>query len=157
MPLTARDVMETRVITVSPDDPLLAVQRLFVDSEINGAPVVDESGRVLGVISTSDLLRAVTDEHDSARSQPAYFREIIEFSGPDWTNAPEDFQDRLHELTAGEFMTDGVVWVEAAATIPEVARAVRENRVHRVLVVEDGVLRGIISTFDLVELLEKSV
>ena len=63
---TARDVMQTYLISVNPETPLLEVHRLFVDEEINGAPVVDETGRLLGVISSVDLLRAVEEEHDAS-------------------------------------------------------------------------------------------
>lgn len=155
MPLFARDVMQTDVITVSPDEPLLGVQRLFVEEEIGGAPVVDDAGRVVGMISSVDVLRAVSEEHDSARTGSTYFRELLEFSGPDWIADSEDFQDRLREMSASDAMTDGVVTVEIDAPVPEVARTLRENHVHRVLVVDQERLVGIVSTFDLVGLLEK--
>ena len=45
MPLTARDIMQSQVITVSSLDPVHVVQRLFFEEEIHGAPVVDEEGR----------------------------------------------------------------------------------------------------------------
>ena len=155
MALTARDIMETRVITLSPNDPLSNVHRLFSDEEIHGAPVVDDEGRVLGIITSMDLLRAASDEHESARGDPSYFRELFEISGPDWEEAPEGFLERLRERVTGEFMTEDVACVGVDATIPEIARTLRGNRIHRVLVVEDEVLQGIITTFDLVGLLEK--
>jgi predicted transcriptional regulator len=147
--------METRVITLSPSDPLSNVHRLFCDEEIHGAPVVDDEGRVLGIITSMDLLKAASDEHESARGDPSYFRELFEISGPDWEEAPEGFLDRLRERVTSEFMTEDVAYVGVDATIPEVARTLRANRIHRVLVVEDEVLQGIITTFDLVGLLEK--
>jgi CBS domain-containing protein len=147
--------MQTYVVTVSPEEPLLDIHRLFVEEEIHGAPVVDEQDRVLGVISSSDLLRAVSEEHETVRATPSYLRDFLEFSGPDWSSAPEDFQDRLRERVASEAMTDGVVTVALDAPVAEIAGAMRQNKVHRVLVLEDGVLRGIISSFDLVALLEK--
>jgi len=155
MPLFARDVMQTDVITVSPDEPLLGVQRLFVEEEIGGAPVVDDAGRVVGMIASVDVLRAVSEEHDSARMDSTYFRELLEFSGPDWIAGSEDFQDRLREMTASDAMTDGVVTVDVDAPVPAVARTMRENHIHRVLVVDQERLVGIVSTFDLVGLLEK--
>ena len=155
MALTARDIMETRVITLSPSDPLSNVHRLFCDEEIHGAPVVDDEGRVLGIITSMDLLKAASDEHESARGDPTYFRELFEISGPDWEEAPEGFLDRLRERVTSEFMTEDVACVGVDATIPEIARTLRGNRIHRVLVAEDEVLQGIITTFDLVGLLEK--
>ncbi len=155
MTLTARDVMQSHVITVSPESPLLDVQRLFVEEEINGAPVVDDAGRLLGVVSTRDLLRATADEHDTAASETRYFRDELEFSGPDWGSVLEDFQDRLAERSVSEVMTSGSVAVSPSARIAEIAALMRRERVHRVLVAENGLLVGIISSFDLVALLEK--
>lgn len=151
---TTRDVMQGSVVTVGPDDPLLSVHRLFVQQEISGAPVVDETGRLLGVVSATDLLRGVEEEHDTAATEPRYLRDYMEFSGPDWADTPEDFQDRLAERTVAEVMTPGGVSVTPDTPVPDLAKTMRQNRVHRVLVLEGETLVGIVSTFDLVGLLE---
>jgi CBS domain-containing protein len=57
MPTTAADLMTRAVVSVGPDTPLLEVYRLFVSEQIHGAPVMDEEERLIGVISSSDLLR----------------------------------------------------------------------------------------------------
>ena len=152
---TARDVMQTYVVKVSPDDPLSTVERLFFEEGIHGAPVVDEEGRVKGVITTTDLLRAVAEEHDVSPSQPAYLREDLDVSHFTWGRAPGDYKERLSELTVGDYMTDGAVTVRPDTAVTQIARTLRENQIHRVLVVEDGLLRGIVSSFDLVALLER--
>ena len=77
MATTARDVMQTQVISLAPNDPLSNVLRLFFEEEIHGAPVLDDSGCVLGIITSMDLLRAASDEHQTARGDPAYFRELL--------------------------------------------------------------------------------
>lgn len=156
MPTTARDIMQTPVITVSPEEPLTNVQRLFFEEEINGAPVVDDEGRVLGMITSMDLLRAVAEVHDTAPGPTSYLRDLLEFSSGDWKHATPGIQDQLGEVATSEIMTEGVISVGPDAAVPEVARTLRENNVHRVLVVEDGILRGIISTFDLVAMVEKA-
>jgi CBS domain-containing protein len=155
MARTARDVMQTYLISVNPETPLLEVHRLFVDEEITGAPVVDETGRLLGVISSVDLLRAVDEEHDAASAGSRHFRDILEFSGPDWQEGPDDFQDRLGERTVSDAMTRGGITVTPEATISDVAATLRKHRIHRVFVVDGEQLCGVISTFDLVALLEK--
>lgn len=156
MPTTARDVMQSHLVTVSPESPLIEVHRLFVDEEIGGAPVVDDEGRLVGVISSMDLLRAVEEEYDSAAVEQNYFRDFLEFSGPDWTRSPEDFQDRLAEERVEDRMTRSPATVAPETPIAEVAARMRQSRIHRVFVVEDGVLRGLLSTFDLMALLEKA-
>jgi hypothetical protein len=89
------------------------------------------------------------------RQSPTALRDTLEFSGPDWHHELEDFQDRLGELRVEDAMTRGVISVAPEDAVAEVARKMREERVHRVLVMEKEVLAGIISTFDLVALLER--
>lgn len=151
---TAAQIMETHLISVSPDAPLLDVHRLFVEEEISGAPVVDDQGNLVGVISSSDLLRAVEEEHDTAVVETDYFRSELPYSGPDWTTAPEDFQDRLRERRAAEVMTAEVITVPSDTPMPQVARVLRESHIHRVFVIEDGALQGIISLSDMLKIIE---
>ena len=157
MHLTARDVMQTDVISVSPETPLLQVHRLFIEEEINGAPVVDETGAVVGVISSLDLVRAIDEEYetDAGRTTPIYFRDDLPYSGPDWLRAPEDLQDRMAQMTAADVMVRDVVTVLPSAPIAEVAHRLRDQHIHRLLVVDGDQLAGIITTFDLVSLLER--
>jgi CBS domain-containing protein len=154
MTLCARDFMQKDVLTLSPETPLLGAHRFFVEEEIHGAPVVEDDGKVIGVVSTLDLLRAVEEEHERGSSAPSYFRDTLEFSSPSWPRVSEDFQDRLNELTVRDIMNPELVAVSADASAPEVARAFTNNRVHRVLVLDGGKLLGLISTFDLVGLIE---
>lgn len=155
MALVARDLMESHVVSVSPDDPLASVQRLFVEEEIHGAPAVDETGQVLGMISSADLLRAAAEERDTARPSSGYVDELLEVSsGGSWFWGEEE--ERLSGQIVSDVMSTDVVSVEADAPVPEVARKLREGRIHRVLVLENGRLCGIISTFDLIGLLEKA-
>ncbi|HEY8495099.1 MAG TPA: CBS domain-containing protein [Myxococcota bacterium] len=154
MALRARDVMQTSVATVQADTPLSHVGRFFVETGIHGAPVVDETDRLLGVISVTDLIRAVEETHESGAGAAIYFRDLLEYSGPDWTSAPQDFQDRLEQVTAGEVMQPDVITVTEDTSVPEIAKLMRENGIHRVIVVRDGQLVGLVSALDLVGLLE---
>jgi CBS domain-containing protein len=154
MAATARDLMQTRVVTVAPDAPLSSVQRVFVEEGIHGAPVVDEEGRVLGVITSMDLLRAAAEEADASPAEPAYFRYDLDLHGVDWSRAPADLRERLPDAVAADVMTAEILSVEPDTPVAGVARILREHSVHRVLVVEDGELRGILSAMDLLALLE---
>lgn len=155
MALRARDVMQTSVISVEPSTPLTRVAQLFIEEEIHGAPVVDETEQLLGVVSVTDLLRAVGEEHESAGTSAVYFRDVLEFSGPDWSSAPQDFQDRLAQLTVGDVMQPRVVTVSAEASVPEIAKLMRAQRIHRVIVLgKEGRVAGLITALDLVGLLE---
>jgi CBS domain-containing protein len=151
----AGELMQTDVISVAPDASLIEVHRLLLEEEISGAPVIDEEGTVLGVISSKDLLCAVQDVYDggAAGKAPVYFREELPGSGPDWLGAPVDFRDRMGALTAADAMVHELIAVVPETPIAEVARIMRGQRIHRVFVVKDQELLGIVTTFDLVGLL----
>jgi CBS-domain-containing membrane protein len=153
----AKDIMQTRVITVGIDDPLSSVLRLFFDEEISGAPVVNDRGEVVGVITIRDLLRDERDERDEADANLGYFRDDISVTQETLREGAQSFADRLSRRTANDVMTGMVITVEPDSTIAEVVARVIENRIHRVLVTEPQEagcgLVGIISLFDLVGLL----
>lgn len=153
---TARKIMTDSVVTVSPEAALLDVVRLFVEEDIHGAPVIDDSGEVVGVVTTSDLLRGEEAEHDTAVAASDYLRDLLEFSVPDSSRDLVDFQDRLAHRRVADVMTTAFVSVGPDATVAEIARCMRENRIHRVWVVEDGGLRGVVSVLDLMPELERA-
>ena len=152
---TARDVMQSQVLSVAPDDPLHTVQRLFFEEGIHGAPVIDDRGRVLGIVTSTDVLRAAAEAHEVAPTEPSAFSDDLDVGNGGWGMAPEDFKTRLQDTTVSDYMTEGIVEVNPDTPVSEIATRLRENQVHRVLVVEDGKLCGIVSTFDLIGLLEK--
>jgi CBS domain-containing protein len=156
-PLTsAGSVMTDSVLTVSPEATLLEVMRLFVEEEIHAAPVVGDDGQLMGVISTTDLLRAQEEEHDTVRTTTDYLRGLLEFSLPDWAEDLEDFQDRLRQCTVEEAMNRSFVSVPIDAPVALVARRLRENRIHRVWVEKEGRLCGVVSTLDLMPVIERA-
>lgn len=151
---TVRSVMTDSVVSVSPEASLLDVLRLFVEENIHGAPVIDEDGRLQGVITTSDLLRAQEEEHDTASATSNYFRDLLEFSAPDWTGDLIDFQDRLAQRSVAEVMTEHFVSVPPDAPVADAARCLRENQIHRVWVDDAGRLCGVVSALDLMPVIE---
>lgn len=152
MAKTAADVMERSVLTLSPEASLLDAHRLFVEEGIHGAPVVDDEGAVIGVVTSTDLLRAVSEEHESVGfASNESLRGVLEFGPPAWTG-PEDFQDRLARRTVGEVMTEGALTVEEDTPVREVAERMQRQRVHRVWVVKGRQPTGVVSTFDLLPL-----
>jgi CBS domain-containing protein len=151
----ASDVMQRDIITIAPEMQILDVYRMFVEEEIHGAPVVDESGNVRGVVSTLDLLRVVREELEPGAGATAtsYFREELPFSSH--MKMPDDLQDRVQQLTAYDAATRELVSVRSTTTVEEVARVMLQQHIHRVLVIDDGELLGVISSFDLLRVVAK--
>ncbi len=132
------DVMSTEVLTIGPQEPLKAAARKMVDHGVSGLPVVDESGKLLGIITEADFLaRETTRDHPRARR----LLDAI-FARPEDLVAEAD--------TVGEVMTERVVTITRDATLAEAARVMTTNRVKRVPVVDaEGLLQGILSRADI--------
>lgn len=151
----ARELMESHVLTVSPETPVLDVYRLFKEEQIGAAAVVDDAELVIGVISSADLVRTLEEERGTAVVETHYLRDVLPYSSPDWDSVPEDFQNRLGQLRVSDAMTEGVVSVPPDASAAELARTLRKNRLHHVFVIEGGALLGVVSTYDLLKLVEQ--
>jgi CBS domain-containing protein len=153
----AEDIMEQRVVTVAADSPLLAVYRLFVQEDISGAPVVDDGGDVVGVISARDLLRIANETHDDAVMDLHYYEASSSFAPEEWMTDIEEFEDRLTQRSVSQVMTAGAISVRRDTPTNEIADLFLKHRIHRVLVLDpdndEGPLVGLVSVFDMVSLL----
>jgi len=125
--MRALDVMNSSVLAVSPELPLAQFEELLSGEDISGAPVTDEHGRVLGIVSKTDIVRALSEQQSEALLR--LFAEGI---------------------SVGEIMTKDVVIVSPEAEVHDVARVMAENGLHRVLVGSKEKVLGIISALDLV-------
>jgi CBS domain-containing protein len=157
MAKTARDVMNTEVRTVSPDVPLIDLDKLFIENRVTGFPVV-ESERLIGIVSRSDIVRKIVTEQSYAEYVSDYYRDVGSFDEPRPADTlPElgsQIGSRLASATVRDVMTQDPVTVSADDSVGQVAERLFERRIHRVPVVsKDGQLVGIITSLDLVALL----
>lgn len=128
--------MHADLVTVPATMPFLEVQHLFVVANISGAPMVDATGRVLGMVTSSDLLRALDQVCDDDADL-----------GLDEDDAP--VREHLGDLVARDVGTPEVVWVPLDTPISRVAQLMHSEGIHRVLVGENGRVAGILTAFDL--------
>jgi CBS domain-containing protein len=159
-PLTkihARSLMRTQVLKLSPNMPIPRALELFEDHKISGAPVVDSSGRVLGVLSATDITRA---ERLGASASRAETHALVMRGGDDESDdelAEEDLlsiEDYGPESSAGptvgDWMNPEVISVPPDCVLPELCRVLVDNGIHRVLVMDRGELQGIVTSSDVV-------
>lgn len=131
--LVARDLMERNPITIPAMLSFREIQHLFVVAGCYGAPVVDESGAVVGVLTAMDLLRAADQECDEDRDEG------------------EDDEPDVDTLTAIEIASPQPIWVTPDTPADRVAQVMQQEGIHRVLVGVDGRLDGVVSAFDLLQ------
>ncbi len=150
--LTARDVMTRGVQTVDADATLDELRNFLVSKSISGCPVVDKSGKLVGVVSSTDLMRNASEEGVSTEDEHHFYRH-----GVDRRLAPEDLRG-LHIETPSsavvrDIMTPLVFEVPPEATIHTVADIMARGRIHRVFVSHAGKIQGVVSALDLVRVL----
>lgn len=143
----ARDIMNAQVITVADTMDLREVARIFVEEGITGAPVVDELGHPLGVISQTDLVEYdLTTERELTVEAPFYRRPYDDALHPN-----RGFQ--IEEVTADtvkDVMTPFLVTVEEDTPIREVATRMAKFGIHRLIVVDaDQQVSGIVTSMDI--------
>lgn len=173
--LRLRDIMTRDVQALSAQSTLREAVELFAGRHVSGAPVLD-GGRVVGVVSATDLLSFVasTPELPEIRPDGAERDEVDDEEQACWDDEgdppagyftrlwaddrgdtaerfanPSAAVDPLAEHTVGEVMTREVYALPPWAPVHEAAERMRSGDVHRVLVTEDGVLRGVVTTMDL--------
>jgi len=143
--LRARDLMTPDVITVPPETPVLAIARLLGERGISAVPVVDAQGQAVGVVTEGDLIRRLAGEQD----KPAgWFASL--FADP--ARDAERYA-RTHGMTARDVMTSDVVAVEPDTLASAVAHLMEDRGIRRVLVTQEGRLKGIVSRADLLRAL----
>ncbi|MDF1700489.1 MAG: CBS domain-containing protein [Planctomycetota bacterium] len=146
--VTARDLMRTDVVTVSYASPLSDVERTLSEHRISGAPVTDEAGHIIGILSLKDLVARYAENSDARPRRSAGFFHLSSEEMLD-----DDFESfsvpNEAEETAGDLMTGEVYSVDVAASLKDVAQAMLDHKVHRVLVQEDGRYVGLLSTMEI--------
>lgn len=154
-PIVASDLMTSDVLTVKAEMTVSELASFLSDHEITGAPVEDDEGQLVGVVSVVDVARA-----DSEEAGRRTGRESVEADSyvHDWDRTLADGEIQVRHLrndrvTVEDIMNPTVHSVESEATVPEIATKMLNLHLHRLLVVEDGRLAGIISTSDLIGLL----
>ena len=152
-PITAADLMNPEVLTVPENMTVRELARFLTDNQITGAPVEDENGKLVGVVSVVDIAAVTSDASDLSddRSSPDFFVRGWE----DAIAAEEirDFRVDDEDLLVGEIMTPTVYSVGEDAPVSEVASLMLRGHLHRVLVTRDERPIGIVSTSDLLGLL----
>ena len=120
------ELMQTEVQTVPPDAVLNEVAVTLADYHISGLPVVDGSGRLIGVISTTDIVTAEEETTDQASRDALFERTLVR-----------------------DLMTPRPLTISPEAEVRDAALQMLQADVHRLFVTEGERLVGVISTTDI--------
>lgn len=145
MNYVAGDIMSRNVICVLKDADLRDLGKLFLARGITGAPVIDRSGDLCGVISQTDLLHYQLTRDDEL-VMPSGFYETTQVDGRSLSRGYQ-IED-VNTATVEEVMTPVVHAVSTRTPVATVARLMTRRHIHRVIVRSGKKVAGIISTLD---------
>ena len=141
----ARDVMTTDVVTFAVHEPITEAMQRLVDNGVDAGPVLDDAGKVVGMLSTGDLI--------VQESQLHYPTVINILSGLfELPSAKKRFEHELEQAVAVDVedaMSPDPVTCGPDDSVEVVATLMHDNDISRVPVVEDGRLVGIVARGDI--------
>jgi CBS-domain-containing membrane protein len=138
--LTAADVMSRDVVVIPLNMDLRTAARLLSEARVSGAPVIDASGRCIGVVSTTDFVHWAEDIRRESCQEPGCICSDWQVVRP--ASLPAD--------AVATYMTPDPVMAASTVTVPELARMMLDAHIHRVIVVDqDDRPIGIVSSTDI--------
>jgi CBS-domain-containing membrane protein len=150
--LVAKDLMNCEVVTIPREMGMQAAARWLSQMHVSGAPVVDEQGRCVGVLSSNDFVaccaanRTHCAQHRAeANHGPCTFPDCV---GSEWqiVNTVESVEGLVRD-----HMTPDPVTARPETTIARLAQMMVDAHVHRLIIVDDQLRPlGILSTTDIV-------
>ncbi len=143
--MIARDVMTRNLVTVRPDMPVAALAALLSERGISGAPVVDATGKLLGLVTESDLMRRLAAARDG---KPGLLARLFGEPG----DAAARYA-RAHGKRVEDVMTRDVTTITPGTPVESAAALMERQNIRRLPVVEERVLLGVVSRADLLKAL----
>lgn len=142
--MKVKDIMTKRVVVVSPETAITEVAKLLLEKHINGVPVVDRDGRVVGIICQSDLIA-----QQKKLPLPSVFNLLDSFIPLRSTAKFEQEVLKISATTASRAMTANPVTVSSETSLEDAATLMVNRNFHTLPVVDNGILVGIIGKEDI--------
>jgi len=146
--LKVKDIMTKELITVSPETEIVHATKLLLENRINGVPVADETGKLVGILCQSDLIA-----QQKKLPIPSFFTFL---DGLITLTSMKQFEKEVQKIaatTVTQAMTSSPVAVEPDTGIEEVAALMVDNNFHTIPVVDEGKLVGIVGKEDILRTL----
>lgn len=143
--LNASDIMTTEVITVKKETSLKELAAILYQHHINGVPVVDDDGSLIGVICESDLIRQDMRLH--IPTVVTLFDAVFYLEKP--KRMEKEFQ-RISATTVGDLYTPNPVTVDERTPVDEIAGIMTKKKIYTIPVMDGDLMVGIIGKADLI-------
>jgi CBS domain-containing protein len=149
--LKAKDMMTKDVVTATPDMEIAQAARLLLENHFNGLPVVDDKGRLIGIICQDDLI--VQQKKLPLPSLFTFFDGLIPLTS---YRSLEKEVDKIVASTVSQAMTSDPITIDPDTSLEDIATLMVSNNMHTLPVVDGGRLVGIIGKEDVLRTLMPS-
>jgi CBS domain-containing protein len=146
--LTVKDIMTREIITVSPETEIIQATKLLLENRINGIPVTDETGKLVGILCQSDLIA-----QQKKLPIPSFFTFLDGLITLTSMKQLEKQVQKIAAITVAQAMTPNPVTVHPDTDIEKVAALMVDNSFHTIPVVDKGELVGIVGKEDILKTL----
>jgi CBS domain-containing protein len=146
--LKVKDIMTKDIITVTPDAEVVKAAKILLEKRINGLPVVDDSGKVVGILCQSDLIA-----QQKSIPIPSLFTLLDGFMPLASMKRLDKEVEKIAAITVEQAMTPTPVTVDPDADIEDVARLMVDKNYHTLPVLDGGKLVGIVGKEDILKTL----
>jgi len=146
--LKVKDIMTKEMITVSPETEIVYATKLLLENRINGVPVTNETGKLVGILCQSDLIA-----QQKKLPVPSFFSFL---DGLITLTSMKHFEKEVQKIaaiTVAQAMTPNPVTVRPDTDIEAVAALMVDNNFHTIPVVDEGELVGIVGKEDILRTL----
>lgn len=148
--MKAKDIMSADVTTVTPEMEIARVAKLLLDRRVNGLPVVDKKGKLVGIICQSDLVSI-----QKKISMPSIFTLLDGLIPLVSSKHIEQEIKKIAAVTVQDAMVPNPVTVSPETGIEEIATLMVEKKFHTLPVMDSGKLVGVIGKEDVLKTLLK--
>jgi CBS domain-containing protein len=146
--LKAKDIMSTDVLMVSPETEIAQAAKLLIERHLNGLPVLDQNGLLVGIISQSDLVF-----QQKKIPIPSVFTILDSLIPLSFSHQIEAEVAKIAAIKVAQAMTPNPVFISPEETLEDIATLMVRKQIHTLPVVDHGKLVGIIGKEDVLRTL----
>lgn len=148
------DIMTTNVVTIDPSKSISEAVRLICEHEISGLPVVNSEGKLVGIISKTDLIAC---EYESLfdRVYAIDLKPILGHAGEEasLSKQPHSSANAQSDIRVETVMKTSVITATPETPLTEIAYLMKKNNIHRIIITVNDTVIGIVTSMDLLKLI----
>lgn len=138
--MKVKEIMKTKIISVKKGQTLKEAAEIFLDNQISGAPVVDEKGRLIGVLSEKDIFKAIYPNYEDFYLDTGLRVDLEKV---------DDHLAKAESTKVEEAMTNNVISVTPDTPVTKVGAMMMAQNIHRVIVIDNNKPAGIVTRRDI--------